>query len=90
MAGGDGGEKTGREVGVKSYWLLLEGNSEMGEEEEGQQDSRQLLWDRDIRRLPAVILESVTAGLSAASSIEGLGQPLSSTILLGTRDVFRD
>lgn len=30
MAGGDGGEKTGREVGVKSYWLLLEGNSEMG------------------------------------------------------------
>lgn len=79
-------EKLGRN-NTGCFWREIQ---RWGEEEEGWQDSRQLLWDRDIRRLPAVILESVTAGLSAASSIEGLAQPLSSTILLGTRDVFRN
>lgn len=44
MAGGNGGKKTGREVGVKLYRLLLEGNSEMeeGEREDGRHESRQL------------------------------------------------
>lgn len=80
--GGQCGKKTGREVGVKSCWLLLEGNLGSGEGERGAVAGEQTaLVGPGYPEVAGVTLESVTISLSVASSTKGPVQPQSSTIL---------